>query len=46
MNVAATRARRLSIVIGDSVTISKHPFYRDFLEYAEAFGSYRSAYEF
>ncbi|MBI3299103.1 MAG: AAA family ATPase [Elusimicrobia bacterium] len=46
MNVATTRARRLSIVIGDSVTISQHPFYRAFLAYAEAHGSYRSAYEF
>lgn len=46
MNVATTRARRLSIIIGDSVTIAKHPFYEAFLEYAQAFGSYRSAYEF
>lgn len=46
MNVATTRARRLSIVLGDSVTISQHPFYRDFLAYAESRASYRSAYEF
>ncbi|MBI5595257.1 MAG: AAA family ATPase [Elusimicrobia bacterium] len=46
MNVATTRARRLSIVLGDSVTISAHPFYREFLAFAEARGSYRSAYEF
>ena len=46
MNVATTRARRLSIVVGDSVTISRHPFYRDFLAYAESRGSIRSAYEF
>ncbi|MDE2292828.1 MAG: AAA family ATPase [Elusimicrobia bacterium] len=46
MNVATTRARRLSIVVGDSATIAHHPFYRDFLEYAEEKGSYRSAYEF
>lgn len=46
MNVAVTRARRLSIVVGDSVTISRHPFYKDFLAYAEEKGAYRSAYEF
>lgn len=46
MNVAVTRARRLSIVIGDSVTISNHPFYRDFLDYVAERGEHRSAYEF
>ncbi|OIO10653.1 MAG: hypothetical protein AUJ52_03585 [Elusimicrobia bacterium CG1_02_63_36] len=46
MNVAVTRARRLSVVIGDSVTISNHPFYRDFLDYIAAHAEHRSAYEF
>jgi superfamily I DNA and/or RNA helicase len=46
MNVAVTRARRLSIVIGDSVTISNHEFYRDFLDYVAERGEHRSAYEF
>jgi superfamily I DNA and/or RNA helicase len=46
MNVAVTRAKRLSIVVGDSVTIARHPFYKDFLEYVELKGAYRSAYEF
>ncbi len=45
MNVALTRARRLLIVIGDSVTISHHKFYKDFLDYAQKYGDYRSAYE-
>jgi superfamily I DNA and/or RNA helicase len=45
MNVAMTRARRLLIVIGDSATISRHPFYAKFMEYVEKNGSYRSAYE-
>ncbi|HBL18551.1 MAG: hypothetical protein A2X36_09150 [Elusimicrobia bacterium GWA2_69_24] len=45
MNVAMTRARRLLVVIGDSATIGSHRFYRDFLEYAELRGEYRSAWE-
>ncbi|MFH1723261.1 MAG: AAA domain-containing protein [Elusimicrobiota bacterium] len=45
MNVAVTRARRLSIVVGDSATIASHPFYRDFLDYVQERGEYRSAYE-
>ncbi len=45
MNVALTRARRLLIVVGDSVTISHHPFYRGFLEYMQKSGDYRSAWE-
>ncbi|HRY30177.1 MAG TPA: AAA domain-containing protein [Elusimicrobiota bacterium] len=45
MNVAMTRARRLLVVIGDSATISQHPFYAAFLDYAEQNGSYRSAWE-
>lgn len=46
MNVAMTRARRLLIVIGDSATIGRHPFYDSFLNYAMKHGSYRSSYEF
>ncbi|MBI5243774.1 MAG: AAA family ATPase [Elusimicrobia bacterium] len=45
MNVTLTRARRLLIVIGDSATIARHPFYRSFLDYAEKAGSHRSAWE-
>ncbi|MBI4056724.1 MAG: AAA family ATPase [Elusimicrobia bacterium] len=46
MNVAMTRARRFLIVIGDSATISRHPFYIRFLEYADKISSHRSAYEY
>ena len=46
MNVALTRARRLLIVVGDSATLSFHPFYERFLEHAREHGDYRSAYEF
>lgn len=45
MNVALTRARRLLIVLGDSATIGRHPFYSAFLEYAEKKARYRSAWE-
>jgi predicted DNA helicase len=45
MNVAMTRARRLLIVIGDSATIGRHPFYARFLDYVEACGAHRSSYE-
>jgi ATP-dependent RNA/DNA helicase IGHMBP2 len=45
MNVALTRARRLLLVIGDSATLAHHPFYRSFLDYAQAHGTWRSAWE-
>jgi ATP-dependent RNA/DNA helicase IGHMBP2 len=45
MNVAMTRARRLLIVIGDSATLSRHPFYLQFIDYAERHKAHRSAWE-
>jgi superfamily I DNA and/or RNA helicase len=45
MNVAMTRARRLLIVVGDSATIGRHPFYSAFLDYVQARGEHRSAWE-
>ncbi len=45
MNVAMTRARRKLIVIGDSATLSCHPFYRDLLTYFETIGAYGSIWE-
>ncbi len=45
MNVALTRARRCLIVIGDSATLGGHDFYRDFFEYAESVGAYRSVWQ-
>ncbi|MBI5295014.1 MAG: AAA family ATPase [Chloroflexi bacterium] len=45
MNVALTRARRKLIVIGDSATITSHPFYKQMVEYFEAIGAYHSVWE-
>jgi len=46
MNVALTRAKKKLVVIGDSATIGNHPFYKDFLDYAESVGAYKSAWEY
>ena len=45
MNVALTRARRKLIVIGDSATISAHPFYQRLLSYFDSIGAYHSVWE-
>jgi superfamily I DNA and/or RNA helicase len=45
MNVALTRARRKLLVIGDSATLSHHPFYQEMVAYFEAIGAHRSVWE-
>jgi ATP-dependent RNA/DNA helicase IGHMBP2 len=45
MNVAITRARRHLFVCGDAGTLSAHPFYDRFIEYARGVGGYRSVWE-
>ncbi len=45
MNVALTRARRKLIVIGDSATITSHPFYQRMVTYFESIGAYHSVWE-
>lgn len=45
MNVAMTRARKKLVIIGDSATLSQHPFYQDFVAYTETIQAYRSAWE-
>ncbi len=45
MNVGMTRSRRLLIVLGDSGTLSRHPFYLKFIEYADAKNAHHSAWE-
>ena len=45
MNVALTRARRKLLVIGDSATLSSHPFYQSLFSYFESIGAYHSVWE-
>lgn len=46
MNVAMTRARKKLVVVGDSATLSRSEFYSGFINYAEKYNSYVSAWEF
>lgn len=46
MNVAMTRARKKLIIIGDSATLSRHPFYAGFIAYTESLNAYHSAWEY
>ncbi|MCX5645795.1 MAG: AAA domain-containing protein [Phycisphaerae bacterium] len=45
MNVALTRARRKLLLVGDSATLSGHPFYRRMIEYFDALGAYGTIWE-
>lgn len=45
-NVAMTRARKKLVMVGDSATLSQHPFYRGLLEYIEGKDAWTSAWEF
>lgn len=45
MNVAMTRARKKLVIIGDSATLTQHPFYHRLVEYTEGLNAYRSAWE-
>ena len=44
MNVALTRARRKLIVIGDSATITRHPFFHHLVEYFELHDAYTTVW--
>jgi len=46
MNVALTRAKKKLVVIMDTATIGNHPFYKAFIDYCEAGGFYKSAWEY
>lgn len=44
-NVAITRARKKLLMVGDSATLSSHPFYLELLEYVQENNFYKSAFE-
>jgi ATP-dependent RNA/DNA helicase IGHMBP2 len=46
MNVALTRARKKLVVIGDSSTLTRLPFYANFIDYAEGLNAYESAWTY
>src|ERR1700754_546316 len=46
MNVALTRARKKLVVIGDSSTLTRLPFYADLIDYAEGLNAYESAWAY
>jgi superfamily I DNA and/or RNA helicase len=46
MNVALTRARKKLVVIGDSSTLTRLPFYADFIDYTEGLHAYESAWAY
>ena len=45
MNVGMTRARRKLLLVGDSSTLSAHPFFKELLAFVERIGGYRTAWE-
>ncbi len=45
MNVAITRAKQAMIVIGDSSTLARDPFYDAFIQYIQTHGEYKSVWE-
>ncbi|HEY0245188.1 MAG TPA: AAA domain-containing protein [Mucilaginibacter sp.] len=46
MNVAMTRAKKKLVVIGDSSTLARQPFYAGLITYAEQYNGYQSAWEY
>jgi hypothetical protein len=46
MNVALTRARKKLVVIGDSSTLTRLPFYANFIDYTEGLNAYESAWAY
>jgi superfamily I DNA and/or RNA helicase len=43
MNVGMTRARRKLLLVGDSSTLCRHPFFGEMLAYVKEVGGYRTA---
>jgi len=46
MNVAMTRAKKKLVMIGDSSTLARLPFYTDLISYSELIGGYQSAWDY
>ena len=44
MNVALTRARRFLLVVADSATLGRHPYYAAFLSYLDEIDAHGSAW--
>ncbi|MER2998370.1 AAA domain-containing protein [Pontibacter populi] len=45
MNVGMTRAKKKLVIVGDSATLTHHPYYDAFIKYTESINAYRSAWE-
>jgi superfamily I DNA and/or RNA helicase len=45
MNVGVTRALRKLLLVGDSSTLGRHPFFVELLAYVKGVGGYRTAQE-
>ena len=45
MHVAITRARKLLVLVGDSVTLGSHPWYQRLIDRAAEMVGHRSVYE-
>ncbi len=45
MNLGMTRARRKLLLVGDSSTLCKHPFFGELLAYVKGVGGYGAAHE-
>ncbi len=45
MNLGMTRARRKLLLVGDSSTLCRHPFFVALLVYVKGVGGYRTAHE-
>jgi ATP-dependent RNA/DNA helicase IGHMBP2 len=45
MNVGMTRARRKLLLVGDSSTLCRHPFFGELLAYVKGVGGYRTAHQ-
>ena len=45
MNVGMTRARRKLLLVGDSSTLSSHPFFMDLMAYVKRIDGYHTVWE-